>query len=29
MDIEQVVMDIIIQSGEARGCAHEALSMIY
>ena len=27
MDIEQVVMDIIIQSGEARGCAHEALSM--
>lgn len=27
MDIEQVVMDIIIQSGEARGYAHEALSM--
>ena len=27
MDIEQIVMDIIIQSGEARGYAHEALTM--
>lgn len=27
MEIEQVIMDIIIQSGEARGYAHEALDM--
>lgn len=27
MDIEQIIMDIIIQSGEARGYAHEALDM--
>lgn len=27
MDIQQIVMDIIIQSGETRGHAHEALSM--
>jgi PTS system cellobiose-specific IIA component len=26
MDIEQIIMNIIIQSGEARGYAHEALN---